>query len=130
MHRARSSAPIRRPLARTGGRDPCSLATPYQSVLFRRAMDQYRWAPIRADRCESVSADRCTLCICADRRPSPRLPAAMRPVVVLALCTVYLVWSSTYLAVRVAVETLPPLLMCGARFTLAGAALYALMRLR
>jgi drug/metabolite transporter (DMT)-like permease len=42
----------------------------------------------------------------------------------LALATVYLVWGSTYLAVRVMVRTIPPLLGSGARFLVAGAALY------
>ena len=41
----------------------------------------------------------------------------------LALGTVYLVWGSTYLAVRVMVETIPPLLGSGMRFLLAGAVL-------
>ena len=42
----------------------------------------------------------------------------------LALATVYLVWGSTYLAIRVMVETVPPLLGAGLRFLLAGAVLY------
>lgn len=42
-----------------------------------------------------------------------------------ALATVYVIWGSTYLAIRVAVETLPPFLMAGARFMIAGAALLA-----
>jgi drug/metabolite transporter (DMT)-like permease len=50
-----------------------------------------------------------------------RSPAA----VVLALATVYLVWGSTYLAIRVTDRTLPPLLMSSVRFLVAGAALYA-----
>ncbi len=37
-----------------------------------------------------------------------------------ALWTVYLVWGSTYLAIKVSVETLPPLLSAGARFVTAG----------
>ncbi len=41
-----------------------------------------------------------------------------------ALWTVYLVWGSTYLAIRVAVTTLPPLLATGVRFVLAGACLF------
>jgi len=50
-----------------------------------------------------------------------RSPAA----VALALGTVYLVWGSTYLAIRVTDRTLPPLLMSSVRFLIAGAALYA-----
>lgn len=50
--------------------------------------------------------------------------------VLAAFAAVYLVWGSTYLAIRVAIDTLPPLLMAGARFLLAGTVLYAFMRLR
>ena len=49
---------------------------------------------------------------------------ATRPVtggVVVALLTVYLVWGSTYLAIRYTVVDLPPLLAMGVRFVLAGA---------
>ena len=45
-----------------------------------------------------------------------------------ALATVYLVWGSTYLGIALALETMPPLLMAGARFLVAGALLYALAR--
>jgi drug/metabolite transporter (DMT)-like permease len=48
--------------------------------------------------------------------------------VVAALATVYVVWGSTYLGIALAIETLPPLLMAGARFLLAGALLYAVAR--
>ena len=47
-----------------------------------------------------------------------------------ALISVYIVWGSTYLAIRFAIETLPPFLMAGARFMIAGAVLYAWRRLR
>jgi drug/metabolite transporter (DMT)-like permease len=50
-----------------------------------------------------------------------RSPAA----VAFALATIYLVWGSTYLAIRVTDRTMPPLLMSSARFLIAGAALYA-----
>ncbi|MCG3127933.1 MAG: putative inner membrane transporter YedA [Phycisphaerae bacterium] len=50
--------------------------------------------------------------------------------IVAAFAAVYLIWGSTYLAIRVAVETLPPLLMAGIRFVFAGASLYALLRWR
>jgi drug/metabolite transporter (DMT)-like permease len=42
-----------------------------------------------------------------------------------ALATVYVVWGSTYLAIAVAIHSLPPLLMSAVRFALAGAILYA-----
>ncbi len=47
----------------------------------------------------------------------------------IALLTIYLVWGSTYLAIRYAVETLPPFLMAGTRFLIAGTILYAWRRL-
>lgn len=47
-----------------------------------------------------------------------------------ALGTVYLVWGSTYLAIRFAVETVPPFLMAGVRYTIAGGLLYGFLRLR
>ena len=42
-----------------------------------------------------------------------------------ALSIVYVVWGSTYLAIRIAIETLPPFLMGGVRFLVAGGLLYA-----
>lgn len=44
---------------------------------------------------------------------------------VLAFAVIYVLWGSTYLAIRVAVETVPPFLMAGARFLVAGAVLSA-----
>jgi drug/metabolite transporter (DMT)-like permease len=43
---------------------------------------------------------------------------------------VYVVWGSTYLAIRVLVETMPPLLSGGVRFMLAGAILYLVLLVR
>ena len=45
-----------------------------------------------------------------------------------ALGAVYVIWGSTYLAIRFAVETLPPFLMAGVRFTVAGLILYGWRR--
>lgn len=49
---------------------------------------------------------------------------------VLAFAAVYLIWGSTYLAIRVAVRTLPPFLLAGCRFVMAGSILYAVLRAR
>lgn len=46
----------------------------------------------------------------------------------LGMITVYIVWGSTYLAIRFAVETMPPFLMAAARFLIAGAILYTWRR--
>lgn len=48
----------------------------------------------------------------------------------LALGTVYLVWGSTYLAIRVVVETMPPLLSAGTRQLVAGLIIFGLVALR
>lgn len=50
--------------------------------------------------------------------------------VLLAFAAVYLIWGSTYAAIAIAVEDLPPFSMAALRWTLAGAALYAWLRLR
>jgi drug/metabolite transporter (DMT)-like permease len=47
-----------------------------------------------------------------------------------ALATIYLVWGSTYLAIRVMVETMPPLLSAGFRFLFAGGILYGWLYMR
>ena len=44
--------------------------------------------------------------------------------IVLAFAAVYVLWGSTYLAIRLAIETLPPFLMTGTRFMLAGLILF------
>ena len=48
-----------------------------------------------------------------------------RVLIVLAFAAVYVIWGSTYLAIRLAIETLPPFLMAGTRFMTAGAILFA-----
>ncbi|MEN8144418.1 MAG: EamA family transporter [Gemmatimonadota bacterium] len=48
----------------------------------------------------------------------------------IAFAAVYLIWGSTYLAIRFAIETLPGYSMSGARFLLAGGGLYIYSRLR
>jgi drug/metabolite transporter (DMT)-like permease len=47
-----------------------------------------------------------------------------------ALAIVYVVWGSTYLAIRIGVETIPPFLMSGMRQATAGLLLYAWLRWR
>ena len=50
--------------------------------------------------------------------------------VALGFAAVYILWGSTYLGIRFAVASIPPLLMAGTRFFAAGCVLYALVRLR
>jgi len=53
----------------------------------------------------------------------------MKAKIWLALLAVYIVWGSTYLAIRFAVQTIPPFIMAGTRFLIPGAILYAWRRL-
>ncbi len=57
-------------------------------------------------------------------------PAPTLAGVVAAFAAVYFIWGSTYLAILFAIETMPPFLMAGARFLVAGLLLYGFCRLR
>ena len=48
--------------------------------------------------------------------------------IVLAFAAIYTIWGSTYLAIRIGIETLPPFTMIAVRFALAGGGLYAVLR--
>ena len=50
--------------------------------------------------------------------PAPLMVAA-------AFAAIYLIWGSTYLAIKYAIESVPPFLMTGARFLVAGGVLHA-----
>ena len=63
----------------------------------------------------------------SDPATAPRDTAVLIP---LSLLTLYLVWGSTYLAIRWALESYPPFLLAGVRFLFAGVALYAFLRWR
>jgi drug/metabolite transporter (DMT)-like permease len=46
--------------------------------------------------------------------------------IIIAFAALYLVWGSTYLGIRFAIESIPPFLMAGTRFLLAGMIMYAI----
>ena len=50
--------------------------------------------------------------------------------VVLAILAVYIIWGSTYFAIKVTLDSFPPFLMAGMRFVLAGGILFGYMKLR
>ncbi|MFO0660928.1 MAG: drug/metabolite exporter YedA [Polyangiaceae bacterium] len=52
------------------------------------------------------------------------------PLTFVALAAVYVIWSSTYLALKIAIDGLPTLLMGGTRYFCAGAILLAVLKLR
>lgn len=60
----------------------------------------------------------------------PAQPRTTRTHTILAFAAIYLIWGSTYLAIRYAIETLPPFFMMGSRSLVAGALLYTWARAR
>ncbi|MBJ6108649.1 EamA family transporter [Hymenobacter sp. BT523] len=60
--------------------------------------------------------------------PTPAAPS--RAALLTAFALVYLIWGSTYLVMKFAVASMPPLLMAGTRYALAGGLLYLFMRWR
>jgi drug/metabolite transporter (DMT)-like permease len=56
--------------------------------------------------------------------------ADTRLMVPLSLLALYVIWGSTYLAIRYALESYPPFLLAGVRFLIAGVLLFGFLRLR
>ena len=63
---------------------------------------------------------------------TPRVHPLLTPrvLVPLSLVGVYLIWGSTYLAIRIALEGFPPFLMAAIRFPIAGLLMFAFLRWR
>lgn len=59
-----------------------------------------------------------------------RSPEPARSKLIAAFASVYLIWGSTYLGIRLAIETIPPFLMLTARYMIAGIILYIWSRAR
>ena len=62
--------------------------------------------------------------------PTASRPRPRRALIWLGLLVLYVVWGSTYLGIRIAVETIPPFLMAAGRFLAAGVVLFAWSMLR
>src|SRR3989441_6695399 len=61
--------------------------------------------------------------------PAPRQSSARtKTLVLLGFAAVYVVWGSTYLAIRVGIESFPPFILAGIRHLIAGLVLYAVFR--
>ena len=61
--------------------------------------------------------------VAADHTPS-------RAALILAFAAIYVIWGSTYLGIRITLETMPPFLMAAARFIFAGSILFLILKLR
>ncbi|MGA2692808.1 MAG: EamA family transporter [Opitutaceae bacterium] len=57
-------------------------------------------------------------------------PKPSRTAFILAFAAIYLIWGSTYLGIRVAVRTMPPFLMAGMRFAVAGSLIFGYLKLK
>jgi len=87
---------------------------------------------------EDLTAGTMTAPAAPRARPPANPPDAKPPVpgtptrlaLVVAFTAIYLIWGSTYLGIRVAIESMPPFLMAGVRFLLAGSILFAVLKLR
>jgi drug/metabolite transporter (DMT)-like permease len=66
----------------------------------------------------------------SERPASPTPLAAPAWKVWAGLWTIYVIWGSTYLAIRIMVRTVPPLLGAGLRFAIAGGVMLAVLRVR
>jgi drug/metabolite transporter (DMT)-like permease len=62
--------------------------------------------------------------------PPSSAPKALDIRVLLAFFAIYVLWGTTFLAIRIAVQEVPPLFAAGTRFFIAGVLLYGFMRLR
>ena len=58
------------------------------------------------------------------------MPGPRRVELVAAFAALYIIWGSTYLAIFFAIQSIPPFLMAGARFLIAGLIMLAIARLR
>lgn len=66
--------------------------------------------------------------ITRNHAPAPNASAGSRTLLLAAFAAVYLIWGSTYLAIRVGVETVPPLMLAGLRHFTVGVLLYPILR--
>src|ERR1700677_4208327 len=62
--------------------------------------------------------------------PATAAPKPFELRVLLAFFAIYVVWGTSFLAIRIAVLEIPPLFAAGTRFFIAGVLLYAFMRFR
>src|SRR5260370_5056814 len=60
--------------------------------------------------------------------PLPHPPARTTTLVLMAFAAVYVVWGSTYLAIRIGVESFPPLILAGLRHITVGLFLFPILR--
>jgi drug/metabolite transporter (DMT)-like permease len=63
-------------------------------------------------------------------QPALTLRQPSKALIIAAFAAIYIIWGSTYIAIAIAIKDIPPLLMAGARFFIAGLIMYLYSRLR
>src|SRR6266481_9707439 len=61
-------------------------------------------------------------------RPLTHSAAPSATLIILSFAAIYLIWGSTYLGIRIGIESFPPLLLAGVRHFLTGLILYPIFR--
>ena len=87
----------------------------------------------RTLRRQTLCRDLLSIKLPVQRPPEHTVDQTTRPAtwkVLLAFSIIYFVWGSTFLAIRVGVKEVPPFLLAGIRFVLAGTILYAWVRVK
>jgi EamA-like transporter family len=94
----------------------------------RRAPRQRRGAPPRRIGRTKDAEDGAPSAFVLPGRPISTLSAVPRPLVWTLYACLVLIWSSTWVAIKIGLEDMPPLLSAGIRFAIAGGGLLALAR--
>jgi drug/metabolite transporter (DMT)-like permease len=96
-------------------------------TLNRRVVTRLRRSPALAPvaALDPVAVDAFAPLPAPGEPPLRRRPSRRTSMVVAALLAVYVIWGSTFLAIKVAIETIPPFTMMAIRFAIAGTILFA-----
>jgi drug/metabolite transporter (DMT)-like permease len=94
----------------------------------RRAPRQKAGRPAASHRAYKDAEDGAPSASVLPGRPISTLPAVPRPLVWTLYACLVLIWSSTWVAIKIGLEDMPPLLSAGIRFAIAGGGLLALAR--
>ena len=99
------------------------LALTRDARVLRKEVAPERVAAEKLSRQKMVNIGGRPVIVTTPRQPAPGRAYSTK--LVLAFAAIYLVWGSTYLAIRYAVETIPPLVTAGVRHAIAGSILLA-----
>ena len=93
---------------------PDSFGPPVAAIAMQEGRRQHARAPQGAQNLNFMT----------DCRHFMTAPTRVR--IIVAFAALYLIWGSTFLGIRFAIETIPPFLMAGARFLIAGVIMYSI----